>query len=291
MATGVDAELPGFAEDPRYSAELAAAIPTGGLDFGVDLINVIPGVNVPKPTKFENETAQAVRDISSVILPTIAGIGALRAAGTAAQARVGWSIGNTPFMKYIGNRGVEALGGLAVGAVSSEYEGENLLGMAKKAIPAQYDFIPDDLATLDTDEPAEKRRKNIYEDLLTGLVGELAVGVVRAGAGIVSGTGFSRKINQMIGESKAGQAWLDKNSPPPRPVNIEESVEIGMLRQEDALDEIGMYNLSQNPNLDKPLKGVHDMFDYTETAVRTVDDFGVVGASIDAARIARNLNV
>ena len=291
METGTGGELEGFAQDPRYSAELAAAIPTGGLDFGVDLINVIPGVNVPKLTKFENETAQAVRDISSVLLPTIGGIGALRAAGTAAQARVGWSIGNTPFMQYIGNRGVEALGGLAVGAVSSEYEGENVLGMAKKAIPAQYDFIPDDLATLDTDEPAEKRRKNIYEDLLTGLVGELAVGVVRAGAGIVSSTGFSRKINKMIAESDAAQGWLKDNSPPPRPVNIEESVEMGMLRQEDALDEIGMYNLSQNPNLDKPLKGVHDMFDYTETAVRTVDDFGVVGASIDAARIARNLNV
>ncbi len=32
------------------------------------------------------------------------------------------------------------------------------------------------------------------------------------------------------------------------------------------------------------------MYDYTELGVRTVDDFGVVGASIDSARIARNLD-
>ena len=42
--------------------------------------------------------------------------------------------------------------------------------------------------------------------------------------------------------------------------------------------------------MDVALKGVHDMYDYTEVGVRTVDDFGIVGASIDAARIARNLD-
>ena len=285
----IGSDVEGFATDPRYAMELAAAIPTGGLDFGVDLINVIPGVNVPKVTKFENEAAQAIRDVSSVVLPTVGGVGLLRGAGLAAHSRVGWGFGNTPFMKYLGNRGVEALGGLAVGAVSSEYEGENLLGMAKKALPPQFDFIPDDLATLGTaEEPDAKRRKNIYEDLLTGLVTELASGVVRLGGAIIDSTGFLRKTNRMVAESDASQKWLKGNSPP-EPTTVEESVTMGMIRQEKALDEVGYYNLSQNPNLDEPLKGVHDLFEYGELGVRTVDDFGIVGASIDQARIARNL--
>jgi len=56
------------------------------------------------------------------------------------------------------------------------------------------------------------------------------------------------------------------------------------------LDELGYYNLAENPNMDVPLRGVHDVFDYTELGVRTVDDFGVVGAAIDQARIAKNLD-
>ena len=287
LSVGSDVE--GFSTDPKYAFELAAAVPTGGLDFAVDVVNVIPGVNVPKLTKFENDAAQAIRDVSSVVLPTIGGVGLLKGAGMAAHSRVGWSFGNTPFMKYLGNRGAEALGGLAVGAVSSEYEGENLLGMAKKALPAQFDFIPDDLATLGTaEEPDAKRRKNIYEDLLTGLVTELASGVVRLGGAIIESTGFLRKTNRMIAESDASQKWLKENSPP-EPTTVEESVTMGMLRQEDALDEVGFYGLAQNPNLDQPIKGVHDMFEYGELGVRTVDDFGIVGASIDQARIARNL--
>ncbi len=45
-----------------------------------------------------------------------------------------------------------------------------------------------------------------------------------------------------------------------------------------------------NPNMDVALKGVHDLFDYSELGVRTVDDFGIVGASIDQVRVARNLD-
>ena len=285
----VGSEVEGFAKDPKYAAELAAAIPTGPLDFGVDLINIIPGINLPKLTKFENATAQAIRELSSVILPTFAGVGAARGIGAAAHARVGWNFGNTPFMRWLGNRGAEAVGGLAVGAVSNQYEGENLLGKAKKVIPPQWDFIPDDIATIDGDQPDDMRRKNIYEDLITGMVTELAAGVVKLGASLTKGIFHSRNINKMVAESDAAQAWLKRNSPP-EPETFEESITLGLARQEEALDEVGMYNLSMNPEMDRPLKGVHEMFDYTEEAVRTVDDFGVVGASIDQARISRNLN-
>ena len=47
-------------------------MPTGAVDFGIDLINQIPGVNVPKLNKFTDNGLQALREISSIILPTIA---------------------------------------------------------------------------------------------------------------------------------------------------------------------------------------------------------------------------
>jgi hypothetical protein len=61
-----------------------------------------------------------------------------------------------------------------------------------------------------------------------------------------------------------------------------------VAKQEEALDELGYYNQSKATDPNIPLKGVHDLYDWRETGVRTVDDFGIVGASIDAARIQTN---
>ena len=290
MATGTGGELEGFAEDPRYAAELAAAVPTSLLDFGVDVLNVLPGVNIPKPTKFENETAQAIRQISSVITPTILLGGAGKAAGTAANTRVGWSVGQNKFVQFMGERGVEALAGLTVGAVSSEYEEDNATGTLKKAFPKTFDFIPDSMATLDSDTPDMKRQKNIREDIGLGFVTDLALGSVKFIDAIVGTTGALRKSNQLVGETPQSRKWLDTNKPPASSADPEEAVIQSAIKQEEALDEMGMYGYSMNPAMDQPIKGVHDMYDYTEIGVRTVDDFGVVGASVDAVRVAKNLD-
>ena len=290
MATGTGGELEGFAQDPRYAAELAAAVPTSLLDFGTEILNVIPGVNIPKPTKFENETAQAIRQISSVITPTILLGGAGKAAGTAANTRVGWSVGQNKFVQFMGERGVEALAGLTVGAVSSEYEEDNATGTLKKAFPKTFDFIPDSMATLDSDTPDMKRQKNIREDIGLGFVTDLALGSVKFVNSIVGATGALRKSNRLVGETPQARKWLDTNKPPASSADPEEAVIQSAIKQEEALDEMGMYGYSMNPAMDQPIKGVHDMYDYTEVGIRTVDDFGVVGASVDAVRVARNLD-
>jgi len=146
------------------SVDLDAIRKTGGefdsialnaaADFGVDLVNFALRTDIPKIPKYENQIAQTARDLMALLVPTgfaTKGIKALTAAG---KARTGWSIGNTPFFRVLGDRAAEVGGSVAVGAVSSQYEeGDNLLGMAKKALPPQYDFIPDSLATLDGDSP------------------------------------------------------------------------------------------------------------------------------------------
>ena len=138
-------------QDPRFYAEQYAAIPTGVLDFATDVDNVIPGVEIPKLPEFQYAEYQAARDISGIVVPTLTGTAKLKGLGVAANTRVGWNLGNNKFIQWMGNRGVEALAGLGVGLVSSDYEDHNATGTLKKSFPKTYDWIPDDVATLDSD--------------------------------------------------------------------------------------------------------------------------------------------
>ena len=282
------------------SVDLDAIRKTGGefdsialnaaADFGVDLVNFALRTDIPKIPKYENQIAQTARDLMALLVPTglaTKGIKALTAAG---KARTGWNIGNTPFFRFLGDRAAEVGGSVAVGAVSSQYEeGDNLLGMAKKALPPQYDFIPDSLATLDGDSPDDKRRKNLFQDIGLGTVQVLAGSMWKMGAAMLGEVGAQVQTNRLVGNSKAARKWLETNKPAVANT-VEESVELGMVRLDEALDEVGQYNMYKSPQINMPMKGVHDMYDYTEIGVRTVDDFGIVGASVDQSRITRNLD-
>ena len=279
-----------FGDYLRNTAESALAAPTGLLDFGVEAINKLTGQKFAKPNKFENDVAQSVREISSVVLPTVAATRLGMRGGLAAQSRVGWSIGNTPFMKFIGSRGVEAAASVTVGAVSSQYEDDNIAGRLKQKWPNTYDWIPDSYATLKDDAPDVKRNKNIYEDLGMGTLIDMGQGVVKFATALGGVANSLRKSNRLVGETAEASKWIETNSPKPSSVDPEEAVIESALKREEALDEVGYYNLAMNPDFDRPLKGIHDAMDYTETGVRTVDDFGVVGAAIDQARIAKNVD-
>ena len=56
------------------------------------------------------------------------------------------------------------------------------------------------------------------------------------------------------------------------------------------MDELGNYNASKTTDPDNPIFGFHDLYGYQETGTRSVDDFGIVGASIDTARIAGDID-
>jgi len=274
----------------RQVVEGGMTVPAGLVDFGVDLVNKVTGQNVPKPPEFQTKHLQALREIASVVAPTILLSKLGIRGGVAANSRVGWSIGSNAFVKGAGTLGVETAAGVIVGAVSSEYTEDNVTGTIKQAFPEQFDFIPDSLATLKDDPPDIKRKKNIYEDVGLGVFTSFAEGAVKF-VGSLANLGSSlRKSNKLVGETDEARRWLNENSPAPKSANPEEAVIENLIKQEEALDEVGYYNLSNNPNMDVPLKGIHDMFDPTEIGVRTVDDFGVVGAAIDQARIAKNLD-
>ena len=130
---------------------------TGVIDWGVDLINKIPGVEVPKLPKYQDEAATAVRDISSVVVPTIGltmtGVGALSAAGKASKVK----LLSDPFVKWLGTTGASAGIGAGVDYVAETNErDDNVLGTLRKSFPKTWGWVPTDLATLDGESARSK---------------------------------------------------------------------------------------------------------------------------------------
>ncbi len=276
-------------ETNQQVKERLSAPGQGFFDFVTEAINsrLPDNFQIPKATKYEDSVAQATRNISSVVMPTVLLQKAGMAAGRAAQAKVGSKLGQTAFMKFIGARGIEAGASVAVGSVSSQYTEDNALGMVKKALPPQWDFIPDNWATLDGDSTDKKRQKNINEDLGLGLLIPF-VGVAKNLIGNLEQTKRLFRTPVIVGETPQAVKALAEIEPPPKSADAEEVIEQYIAKQEADLDELGYYNMSKNSDTNVPMKGVHDLYDFRETGMRSVDDFGIVGASVDAARIAAN---
>ena len=263
----------------------------GIIDTVTNAVNkILPdNLQIPTATKYEDQVAQVTRDISAVVLPTALLQGRGMAAGQAAQARVGSKLGETAFMKFVGARGVEAASALAVGSVAEPYEeGDNLSGMVKKSLPPQWDYIPDSWATLDDDSPDVKRQKSINEDLALGFLIPFVGFAKRFGSAIDEVGNLYKTPPVIVGESEQAVKYLADNAPTPKSADAEEALAQYVAKQEADLDELGYYNMSKNADTNIPMKGVHDLYDFRETGMRSVDDFGIVGASIDAARIAAN---
>ena len=299
--TGGDTQEPGFLQGLSYFGqpleetneqvkERLSAPGQGLIDTATNALNMLlpDRMQIPKATKYEDSLATVTRDISSVVAPTLLLQGAGMAAGTAAQAKVGSKVGETAFMKFIGARGVEAGTSVAVGRVAAPYaEGDNFLGSIKKMIPPQYDFIPDNWATLDTDSTDVKRHKNINEDLGLGFLLPF-IPFVRKLSSSLEEMKQVFKDPVLIGETPQAVKKLAEIGPPPKSENVEEAISQYVAKQEADLDELGYYNMSKNSDTNIPMKGVHDLYDFREVGIRSVDDFGIVGASVDAARIAAN---
>ncbi len=285
----------------KEGAELDMAAVQGVADFAADSLNFLlsptGAPKIPKATKYENKVAGFVRSVSSVLFPTMAlqgaGMGLASQAQAQAVSKLGATnkinqLGNTAFMKFVGTRGVEAGASVAVGAVSSEYEGENLAGQLKEIIPPQFDYIPDNWATMAGDSPDVKRAKNINEDLAMGFMIPM-VGFAGKFINAVSEVkDVFKNAPKIVGESDQAVKYLATNKPKTTSEVPEEALLEYQAKQDEALDELGYYNASKTADPNIPLKGVHDLYEFRETGLRTVDDFGIVGASIDAARIQGN---
>lgn len=287
----------------RNIKENALAVPYGVADFGVDLINLIPGIEIDKLPKFNNRAIQAVRDIASFVVPTIATGGLVGVAGKAAvgakalQGAKATKLLADPFMRFTLRAGQGAVAGAAVDSVNSLNEtDDNLAGSLKKSFPDTFDWIPDSYATLDTDDPDTKRQKNMWEGIGLGLVTDVAMGATKFFNALnqtrvfTSAKKLPPNAKGYVAENKQAADYFAKNVELD-PTEPTEAVIDSASRRSDSMDELGLYNLSKDPEmaLERPTLGLQDAFDFEESGIRSVDPYGVVGASVDLTRVADNI--
>lgn len=271
----------------RNIAEGAFAAPTGVADFGVDMINLVPGVDLPKLPKFKSKLMQSARELSSIILPTVA---LTRVGGTAARglnSRVGWKAGQGELAKFIGETGLAAGAGAFVDGVNSLNEtDDNFQGSLKKMFPKHFSWISDDWATLDSDSPDVKRAKNVNEGVGLGLFTDFLIG----GAKLLKAIRGSKKATGYVPRNEQAKTFFAKQSAKSEDP-AEAALDAASLR-ETAKDELGEYRVSKGKFTgEEPVFGVStdDVFDSEEIGIRSTDALGAVSAAVDQTRISKNV--
>ena len=267
----------------------------GLVDWGIDAINMLTGVSpeldkkyggtggLPKIPKFEEEVTQSIREISSIVLPNVLLSGGLGAAVKANKTVQTSKFLSDPVVKFVGERTLNAGIGAGVDVVASaNREGDNLSGSVKKMWPRSTGWIPDDIATMDGDSPDVKQKKSVIEGVLLGGSIDLlesASSLIKAGRAIDA---------KWVPSNEKARKWFAKNDVAPK--TPEGITEANAAAREADLNELGDFNYSQSQNLDEPIFGIHDMYGYREQGMRSVDNLGIVGASVDFVRVTKNLD-
>lgn len=309
-------------------AEGAAAIPLGPIDFAVDAINFAsPYKDIPKAPEFQIPALQAVRELSSIILPTwwlggltmtggtagLAGVSRL-AGGTGPVAfgsKLLQRLGNDKLFSMFARTGIPIGSGIAVDWVNKINEqGDNFAGFLKKQLPPEFKFmIPDNIATLNSDSPDVRKKKTVLEGGAFGTLGELLPATVKFLNALRKKDDFLR----IVPKDSTAQAYIKTQDEAATRQILEDEVmgamaasqsgddlldaadiarekyERAMLRRVDDMDELGALNRDINPSLDEPMLGTHrDAFDLQEEAVISVDDMAVPKAAVDQTLIDNN---
>ena len=282
----------GNALNPLNWSNYLSAAGAGYVDFLTDTVNLIPGVNLPKLPAYESASLQGVRQMSSIIIPSLSISGLLKRGGASIHAKTKWALGDKRLMKWFGSAGIDAASGAIVDQVIefNEFE-DNATGSLKKMWPTTYGWIPDDIATLDSDSPDVKRMKNRNEGIGLSFFGDFLLGatkIARAMKGIDDATKWVPKNEKAKEFVKRTWKYASGNASDEITVNnakrVKEFNDIGKRNIALATDEAG------NIDLDQPLKGVHDIYDDYEVGFRTTDPGGIVGASVDVVRINNNID-
>ena len=274
--------------NPLNWSNVPAAAGAGLVDFGVDVVNLLPFSNIPKLPKYESDTLQAIRNMSGLIIPMILGSKGAKSLGAKAHKKVGWKIGNDPLVKFLSKAGIDAGVGATVDSIAEIQEkDDNLQGFLKKSWPNTYQFIPDDWATLDEDSPDIKRVKNRNEGIGLGLFADVLLGAGK----LFKSLKKTKQATQWIPENELAKNVLKDDGVKLSDDPLEDAVLKSAKRRSDNLTELGQANLSKvDGEPTEPILGVHDVFDHTETGVRTADDKGIYGAAVDAKRIEDNID-
>ena len=279
----------------RDAAEAVLAPAVGMLDTAIGIPNELllkhMGLRIPEIPRYQNEHLQSIRDLSSIIGPTILTFGKAAPALTARAA----TISKGSKLSFLSGRVAESAGRIALGAGSgavidysapSSDEGHNLTGFLKENWPAPFGWIPDDIATLSTDSPDVIRNKQTYDGLIFGT----SVDVLSSFGKVIRGLRGIEKATEWVPENELARATTDKLNKSANQTVEEIYTNNAKARKKD-LEDLAAYEFEKNVELglgDQPIRGIHDVFDPYEMGIRPADDGGVVLASVNQVQIINN---
>ena len=166
----IGADLEPIAKDPVAALEFTAAVPISGVDFGMDAIGAIPGLGgiddaYDEATKFQDPVAQKFREVSSVIMPTMMGVGAASGAIKAAQLPKVYAA-----LSHVGSAAAIDAGVTYLSDTTDD--GDNLLRSLDDITGGSLN-IPDSWMTLDSDSTEVRKKKNTYEAVGLSIIGDV----------------------------------------------------------------------------------------------------------------------
>ena len=296
----------GGIQDPKVGSPLKGiADATEGMAFGMAdyltaEINKLQWTGMKpldRPRNVNSELQDALRDATAQIGPSVILFALTKRGATnvhakgIAPAKI-QALGNDPVFRRFAEAGLGLGTGIYVDETTTQAaEDHNLAGTLKKSWPQfWHNKLPNWLATADGESGDVFRHKNRMES------GGLNVGIDMIGS--------LARLTKAAQKSAWATRWVPRNEKAgvffkDMAQQYKESAMNASLRtMADAaaarvknLDDIGAYNLSKlDPDaaLDRPIRGVHDLYDSLETATRSVDQGGIAGGMTDLARIQRN---
>ena len=285
------------------TAELLLSPFAGLADWGVGVLNKIspngrnheafPSMvnedgSLKQLPKFQTDSAQAVRDISSVVIPTIWLTAKFKGLGGLAHKKVGWSLGNDAAFKWFATTGLAAGAGVAVDETAPIQERDhNAAAMLKSTWPVTWGWIPDNWATLDADSPDIKRQKNRNEGLAVGIFSDVLLGAGKLFRNLKK----VRQATQWVPENEKAKNFVKTLEPEKLDKDdLANEVLNSAKKREDDLNELGQFNDSRNADPTQPVFGKHDIYDPEESGLRAADRGGITSAGVDAVRVEKNID-
>ena len=281
-------QKPGFHNPSAFPAAAGAGL----VDFGVGLVNkVIPGEkhDLPHLPQYQNNQLQAVRDLSSLIIPTLYLSKFLGGKAVAVDQKLKWNLGKDAFVKWFSKTGLNVGVGLGVDSVAPVQERDhNAAGFLRQAWPKTWGWVPDSWATMDGDSPETKRLKNQQEGAAFGFASDLVVPLAR----FFKGKRAIQHATNWTPKNEKAKVWLKQKDTGVKLSDnpIENDILNSAKKRDDQLSDLGRSQIEDGADLTKPVFGVHDVYDWQEVGVRSADDGGIVSAGIDQVRIVKQID-
>ena len=286
----------------KEASEATGAYVAGMIDFTDDAIELggkIVGQNweaIPDGWGPEQKTqwGKGLRAVASFIGPTI-GLGGLTRSGIMGLTRLAGIANTSKAVAIAGTLGVEMAAGTAVDYTNTRsQEGDNLSGFLKKQFPGTFDWLPDDLATLDTDSPDIKRKKSTLEGAGLGLLSSIIEGGIAFARGL---KGLPAGVTFKPVDDQAKQAFAKQTAKSPMTQSSHPILD-RILKDENYrakhIDDMASVELDKMGGMDyvdRYSPNLHsEVSDLSETIPYAVKPDAIPQMMVDNARILNNID-